>query len=74
VNFGILPLTFVDADDYDRVSQGDLLTIDVRDLKGNLNLMNVTTGKEIGVAHGLGDIELEILKWGGKLPYIKSKA
>lgn len=74
VNFGIIPLTFVDADGYDRVSQGDLLTIDVRDLKGNLNLMNVTTGKEIGVAHGLGDIELEILKWGGKLPYIKSKA
>jgi len=74
VNFGILPLTFVDADDYDRVSQGDLLTLDVRDLKGNLNLVNVTTGEEIRVAHGLGDIELEILKWGGKLPYIKSKA
>lgn len=74
VNFGILPLTFVDADDYDRVSQGDLLTIDVRDLKGNLNLVNVTTGEETRVAHSLGDIELEILKWGGKLPYIKSKA
>ena len=74
VNFGILPLTFVDADGYDRVSQGDLLTLDVRDLKGNLNLVNVTTGEEIRVAHGLGDIELEILKWGGKLPYIRSKA
>ena len=73
VNFGILPLTFVDADDYDRVSQGDLLTLDVRDLKGNLNLVNVTTGEEIRVAHSLGDIELEILKWGGKLPYIRSK-
>jgi aconitate hydratase len=74
VNFGILPLTFVDADDYDRVSQGDLLTLDVRDLKGNLNLVNVTTGEETRVAHSLGDIELEILKWGGKLPYIRSKA
>jgi aconitate hydratase len=74
VNFGILPLMFVDADDYIRVSQGDQLTLDVRDLKKNLTLMNITTGEKIKVAHGLGSIELEILKCGGKLPYIRSKA
>ena len=26
-NFGILPLTFVDPDDYDRIDQGDILTL-----------------------------------------------
>ncbi len=58
INFGILPLTFVSAADYDAISQGDKLEIpDLAQVikvdhpfpvKGNLN-----TGKSFQVVHNL---------------------
>ncbi|MDG6221579.1 MAG: aconitate hydratase, partial [Candidatus Thermoplasmatota archaeon] len=71
VNFGILPLTFKNPKDYDKISQGDKLEIDVRDLKKPLVLVNKTKKQEYSVEHPLSDQDMEVLKAGGKLAYSK---
>ncbi len=71
VNFGIVPLTFKNADDYDRIDLSDELEINIGDLKGEVKLKNVTKDFEIELAHTLSNLDSEILKVGGKLPWIK---
>jgi len=73
VNFGIIPLTFVDKQDYSGVSQGDVLDVDVRGLKKNLCIKNVTKGLEIQVDLSLSDREKDVIKAGGKLASIKAR-
>jgi aconitate hydratase len=73
VNFGIVPLTFVDKQDYAGVAQGDALELDVKGLRRNLCVKNVTKGSEIRVELDLGDREKGMLKAGGKLAAIKAK-
>jgi len=73
VNFGILPLTFVDKKDYSGVSQADVLDVDVRGLKKNLCIKNVTKGLEIQVDLSLSDREKDVIKAGGKLASIKAR-
>ncbi|HEY9060334.1 MAG TPA: aconitate hydratase [Pseudobacteroides sp.] len=71
VNFGIVPLTFKDPADYDRIELNDKIEIAIGDLKGDVKLKNVTKGFEIELNHTLSDLDAEILKVGGKLPWIK---
>jgi len=73
VNFGIAPLTFVEAKDYAGVAQGDLLELDVKGLKRNLCVRNVTKDLEIQVELDLSEREKGWLKSGGKLAAIKAK-
>jgi aconitate hydratase len=73
VNFGIVPLTFVDKQDYAGVAQGDMLELDAKGLKRNLCVKNVTKGVEFSVELDLSDREKELLKAGGKLAAIKAK-
>jgi aconitate hydratase len=73
VNFGIVPLTFMDKQDYSNVAQGDMLELDVKGLKRNLCVKNVTKGAEIKVELDLSDREKGMLKAGGKLAAIKAK-
>jgi aconitate hydratase len=73
VNFGIVPLTFVDKQDYSGVAQGDVLELDVKGLKKYLGVKNVMKGAEIQVEHSLSDREKERVKAGGKLAAIKDK-
>jgi aconitate hydratase len=73
VNFGIVPLTFVDKQDYSGVAQGDVLELDVRGLKENLCLKNVTKNVEIRVELSLSDREKDVIKAGGKLAFIKAR-
>jgi aconitate hydratase len=73
VNFGIVPLSFVDKQDYLNVARGDMLELDVKGLKRNLCVKNVTKGAEIKVELDLSDREKGILKAGGKLAAIKAK-
>ncbi|MBF0635548.1 MAG: aconitate hydratase, partial [Nitrospinae bacterium] len=65
INFGILPLQFVNESDYDKIEQGDDLDIDVTNLAGNLTLVNKTKGVEIPVKTGMGGRDLEVMKAGG---------
>ena len=77
INAGILPLTFVNEDDYDAVSQGDELSLpNVRALiaegKEQLTLVNKTTGKEIPVLCELSDRTRDIILAGGLLDYTRN--
>lgn len=71
INFGIVPLTFADPEDYDRVEPGDSLDIIIGDLKGDVVMKNATKGVDIKLSHTLSELDAEILKSGGKLPWIK---
>jgi len=73
VNFGILPLTFIGKQDYKRINQGDILSIDVKDLENIVFLTNVTTKDTIRVVLNLSNREKGMLKAGGKLAAIRAK-
>jgi len=72
INFGIVPLTFGNPSDYGRIAVGDVLDVKIGDLKGEVILNNLTTGEEIPLTHMLSESDEEILKAGGKLPWIKN--
>ncbi len=74
VNFGIVPLTFDDPTCYDDIEKGDMLEIDVSDLKGSLQVVNQTKGRAYAVSHALSSQDIEILKAGGKLAFSCAKA
>jgi aconitate hydratase len=78
INFGILPITFVNPADYDEVAQGDVLEIaGVRDALApgkTLTVRNTTRGIEFEVAHPMNDRQIAILTAGGLLPYTRQEA
>lgn len=76
INAGILPLTFVNEDDYEKIGQGDdLLLEDVRqniiDGKQELTLVNKTKGIEIPVLCELSGRTKDIILAGGLLDYTR---
>ncbi|MDR2719586.1 MAG: aconitate hydratase [Nitrososphaerota archaeon] len=73
INFGILPLTFTNKQDYDNIDQGDILELETNDLAENLTLKNKTKNTEIKVNLNLSKQEKEQIKAGGKLAAIKTK-
>lgn len=74
VNFGIVPLTFANADDYDAIDIGDSLEIVIKNLKADaIEMKNTTKGQAYTLSHTLSDLDAEILKTGGKLPWIKTQ-
>ena len=74
INSGIMPLTFKNADDYDKINQGDKLSLsnvfDGMD-EGVLTLKNETNGEEIELVCDFTDRQKKILKAGGLLAYTK---
>ena len=74
INAGIMPLTFKNADDYDKLNQGDTLTLsnvfDGMD-KGEIVLSNETTGEKITLVCDFTERQKAILKAGGLLAYTK---
>ncbi len=73
INFGIVPLTFQDPADYDRIDPGDELDIVIGDLRKEVVMKNRTKGIDIPLTHSLSELDAEILKVGGKLPWIKER-
>jgi aconitate hydratase len=69
VNFGIVPLTFANVEDYEKVSQGDNISIDVSDLEADLFID--ADGKKIPVVPAFESKDVPVLKAGGALPYFK---
>jgi len=78
INFGILPLTFADEADYEKVCQGDELEIrGVREAvtKGApVVCRNKTTGQSFPLNYRLTVRQRDILLAGGTLSYMKSRA
>ncbi len=73
VNFGIIPLTFMEKRDYAEITQGDTVELDVKGLRKSLCLKNVTKGTEIRVQLSLSEREKETIRAGGKLSAIRAK-
>ncbi len=74
INAGIMPLTFANAADYDKLSQGD--TLEIADIyagmdSGNIVMTDKTTGEEIPLCADFTDRQKAILKAGGLLAYTK---
>jgi aconitase (EC 4.2.1.3) len=75
INFGILPLTFVNESDYDKIDRDDQLEFSTAGLeKGSLVLKNLTKKLEIPVKHALTTRDLEIVRAGGTLAYVKGRS
>ena len=76
INAGILPLTFVNEADYDKIGQGDEIAIEnvkesVLADKSELTLVNKTTGAEIPVLCELTGRTKDIILAGGLLDYTR---
>lgn len=75
INAGIMPLTFKNPDDYDKLNQGDKLTLtDVFDGmdKGEITLTDETTGESFALSCAFTERQKAILKAGGLLEYTKN--
>ena len=73
INAGIMPLTFSDPSDYDKLEQGDELVL--KDIfagmdKGNIKLVDVTKDLDIDLKCAFTDRQKAILKAGGLLKYV----
>ncbi len=74
VNFGIVPLTFENKEDYNNIDQGDQFEVDISTIKsGKVSLKNLSKNIEISLTHSLSKQDLEELMAGGKLTLIKQK-
>ena len=74
INFGIVPLTFINKEDYNKIERGDQFEIDLTTLEtGSITLKNITKNTEIPLTHSLNQTEIEELKAGKKLTLIKQK-
>jgi aconitate hydratase len=72
INFGILPLTFVDAADYAKMQAGDQLSLDLKGLALGqvLTLRDATQGLDISVMPQLASArDLELILKGGALSW-----
>ena len=74
INAGILPLTFANPDDYDRLNQGDMLSLKgvfAGMENGSVTLKNETTGEEIALNCQLTERQRAMLRAGGLLAYTR---
>lgn len=73
INAGIMPLTFKDPADYDRVNQGDEL--ELTDIyagmdRGEITMKDLTTGESFVLICSFTERQKEILKAGSLLKYV----
>ena len=78
INAGILPLTFVNEEDYEKINQGDEIEInnvraDIEADKTQLTVVNKTTGAEIPVLCELTGRTKDIILAGGLLDYTREQ-
>lgn len=75
VNFGVLPLTFVNPDDYEKIQLDDVIIIHdaLSGIKKGHELTALIEGKEIEIRlqHRLSKRQIEILDEGGLINWVK---
>lgn len=78
INAGIIPLTFADESDYDKITQGDMLVLpDIRSRieKGEeITLKNTTTGEGYKLCYEFSQRQKDMLLAGGLLNYTRENA
>jgi len=74
INFGILPFVFVNEEDYNKIFQKDILEINTSDIIEDKTLLvkNISKNFDFEVSHNLDKKEIEIIKAGGMLKFIKN--
>ena len=75
INAGIMPLTFQNAEDYEKLTQGDKLSLNgvwEGMESGIMTLTDETTGEKIPVTCSFTERQKDILKAGGLLAYTRS--
>lgn len=76
INFGVLPLTFIDPKNYDDIAQNDIIEIDhlhsaLEHPEINAKIKNKNL--DIKLRHNLSPRQLEILKAGGLINWMKKQ-
>jgi aconitate hydratase len=78
VNFGVLPLTFVESETCDRVARDDVLAIErlYEQITGNstVHVANVTKSSSFETRHDLSTRQIDVLTAGGLINWVKSRA
>ncbi len=78
VNFGILPLQFANPDDYDRVSQGDVLEIEgvLDGLRPGetIEITNKSRKETYPLKHSLGPRQIEIIRKGSLVNVVREES
>jgi aconitate hydratase len=77
INFGLLPLVFKNADDYDKINQGDILMVKgihtfLSGTEETIEIVNKTKGESYKAVLQAEKRDREILKAGGLIPYTAS--
>jgi aconitate hydratase len=74
-NFGILPLTFLEEKDYEKLNQDDELLIEnaIEQVQkvGNIIVKNITGGYEFEMKLDVSGLQRQMLICGGRLNQIK---
>ncbi|HEX3035216.1 MAG TPA: aconitate hydratase [Thermodesulfobacteriota bacterium] len=77
INFGILPLTFTNPADYEKIEQGDKIEIpDARNAiqKGNkVNIINKTKNEGYEAEHAMSDRQVEMVLEGSLISIVRKK-
>ncbi|MBS6041446.1 MAG: aconitate hydratase [Clostridium baratii] len=74
INNGIVPLEFINEDDYEDIELMDEIIInDIKDalVKGEVKAINVTKESEYKLKADFTEKEIEVIKAGGRLNYLK---
>jgi aconitate hydratase len=73
INFGILPLIFLNKNDYDKINQADMIMINnlLHQIeKGENMIATVNQNTEIGMRHTLSKRQVEVLVAGGLINWV----
>jgi aconitate hydratase len=77
INFGMLPLTFMDSADYDRIDQGDEIEIaDVRNILSQgkrISVSNKTKNQTYHTRHALTDRQIEMILEGSLINVVRKR-
>jgi aconitate hydratase len=75
INFGILPLFFSDKEDYVNLEQGMRISLPLAELRPAQAVFAVIIGhdKKISLLNDLTENEMQIVKSGGLLNFVKKK-
>ena len=75
VNWGLLPLVFLDRADYDRIEQGDQLFLDTAELSEDQPLVvkNLSSSGTFNVQSPLLQTDLDAVKMGGRINLLKTR-
>lgn len=75
VNFGVLPLSFIDPKDYEQIQSDDVIVINqvLDKIKASKEITAEVNGKTIRLKHKLSSRQIEILEDGGLINWVKKR-